>query len=161
MSQRAILDRKISDLRNAVRQLQDMHGRQLRLKASAADFYDPLVHHCALAQATQSAYTRQEVLLKDLLALNGESVDDSAAWHRDSLLHCTLDLGEERPPLIDEDDRRDLLGLLAFRHAVRNAYVHELRIDDVIRHAESAAETLPRVLARREVFVNAFFVPRP
>lgn len=154
---RAIFERKLEDLRRESDEAQQMHRRQIALHARGSFDYDPRVHVAALSQTLQSLYTRAESILKDLLRAAGEEVPDTSAWHRDLLLLAATEQAGLRPSLISELERDGLGRLLAFRHAVRNAYTGELRAEDVTRNGEEAFELLPKVIESLRAHVLWFF----
>jgi|WetSurMetagenome_2_1015567.scaffolds.fasta_scaffold103433_2 hypothetical protein len=154
---RSLFERKLDDLQRAIEDAQQMHRKQLALKARGSVDYDRGVHVAALSQTIQSLYTRLESILKDLLRTSGEDVPDTSAWHRDLLLLASTEQADLRPKIISEPQRDGLGRLLAFRHAVRNAYVSELRGDEVTRNADEAFQLLPQVIGSLRSHVLWFF----
>jgi hypothetical protein len=157
MSDVIILERKLTDVEQALREAHEMDRRQQQLRSLHPSLYDEQLHNAGLSQAVQSVYTRLEDLLKDILTLSDGSVPASSSWHRDLLLQASTAVPGVRPEIISSETHRSLSDLLGFRHVVRSAYVSELRTIDVRRNADVMFDSLPRALQEVRAMCRAFF----
>ena len=104
-----------------------------------------LISATSISALVQGVYTKVEeifyLIAKDI---DKSPIDKNQDWHSELLFQMTIDL-PNRNKIIQENTNKILNELRGFRHAVRNNYGSNLRLEEVLKNANLTFKMLPLV----------------
>lgn len=110
-------------------------------------------HTESVANRLHNLYMGAEHIFRRVAKIIDEELPEGDRWHKD-LLQQMSSAGDDRPPVIDDELRLELLSFLQFRHFYREGYLVDVECDEMAGLIENFDSVLDKTIEAVETFMK-------